>query len=121
MLTIVSSQFDQIVQTIKYLFAVSMLLLIVYVILKLFLAFFQRKNYIKSLEFEKIVEGQVGYVFQYIYPNKQGYIVCETEEGIQFAKAEADVEIEEGTAVVVISCQENICRIKPLVTRINPG
>lgn len=52
---------------------------------------------------------------------KPGYVVCETQKGIQFTKAEADIEIEEGTAVVVISCQKDICKIKPLVSRVNPS
>ncbi|MDI9489855.1 MAG: hypothetical protein GX145_01770 [Clostridiaceae bacterium] len=121
MLTITPGQLDRIIQTIKSLIIISISLLIVFILLKLLLNFFQKRNASENQQRDLVVEGQVGYVFKYVHPEKPGYVVCETQKGIQFTKAEADIEIEEGTAVVVISCQKDICKIKPLVSRVNPS
>ncbi|NLJ69925.1 MAG: hypothetical protein GX328_00475 [Clostridiaceae bacterium] len=115
-----SSQFDKTVDLIKSLTFITITLLILYFVLRLVFSFFRKKNNQLNQESNDIVEGQVCHVFQYVRPDKAGYIVCETEDGVRFSEAVSDVEIEEGTAVVVISSQHNTCKIKPLVSRVKP-
>ncbi|HHU52528.1 MAG TPA: hypothetical protein GXZ43_00395 [Clostridiaceae bacterium] len=83
-------------------------------------SYFRKKNSQHNQQRDDIVEGQVCYVFQSVSPEKPGYIICETDEGVRFSEAVADVEINEGTAVIVISCQKSACKIKPLVSRVKP-
>ncbi|HHT24623.1 MAG TPA: hypothetical protein GXZ76_03755 [Clostridiaceae bacterium] len=115
-----SRQFDQTVDLIKSLTFITIALLIVYFVLRLLFSFFRKKNNYLNQQRDNIVEGQVCHVFQYVRPEKVGYIICETEDGVRFSEAVSDIEIEEGTAVVVISSQHNTCKIKPLVSRVKP-
>ena len=116
-----SSQFDQTVDLIKSLIYISITLLIIYFVMRFLFSFFRDKNNQFNRQRDNIVEGQVCHVFQYVRPEKAGYIICETDEGVRFSEAVSDVEIEEGTAVVVISNEQNICKIKPLVSRVKPN
>ena len=115
-----NSQFDQTVDLIKSLIFITITLLIIYFVLRILFSFFHKKNNHFNQQRDNIVEGQICYVFQHVRPEKAGYIICETEDGVRFSEAVSDVEIEEGTAVVVISSQHNVCKIKPLVSRVKP-
>jgi membrane protein implicated in regulation of membrane protease activity len=115
-----SSQFDKTVNLIKSLVFITITLLIVYFVLRLSLSFFRKKNNKLNQQRDNIVKGQVCYVFQNVSPGNAGYIICETEDGVRFSEAVADLEIKEGTAVVVISSHKNVCKIKPLVSRVKP-
>ncbi|HZJ68564.1 MAG TPA: NfeD family protein [Candidatus Eisenbacteria bacterium] len=97
---------------------VLIILLISFLGLRIALHYFQKKNSRLTKKKDQIVEGQIGYVYTAIVPGEKGYIVCESKQGVQFLEATADLELKEGTAIIVISVEENTCKVKPLVSRV---
>lgn len=118
LLPVLATEIETISKQIHSLFAVLIILLLLFLVLKILLHHFQKKNSVITEKRAEIVEGQIGYVYTAIMPPEKGFIILETDNGIQFKKAVADAELEEGTAIVVISVEEDACMIKPLVSRV---